>query len=1316
MKRKKINVFILIYFVFIQFVSPLQVVFAIEKAQNDNITFDIEEKKIENNEALFDVATDPSVDYDELELELPTQATYDLGSIENQYEEATNKVIIQKEAISVNKFSIKLDNLSDGNHMMTLNVLKDGILVDKKTHHFNIKTNHQLALGRTSDEYPKPDDEMVAKDSENTVTSPSLQRDISIEAVRDSTETGTAAIYKLVLKVTGSQVFYKNVKLSIKLPKNDYTDFTQPLDDLIIAGVYPVYNKETKIIDYHFDKLYSGQTYEKIITVDTENGYIPNGTIIKTEANLTFESNEEKLNQKSNAEVTLVASSGISVSKVMDKSQLDDKNSVPTPGGSLRWSISASVSHKKTGQMYLKPGSEIIVRDILPKGLTYDATKLEPGTGKAEIGPKGELIWRFIVPSIEEQKQNEDYLFDKTIEFWTKVSNDSKLIDTTLMNKANISGTSIDNKLVDPASETDYSVTIVDSTGNSINPDGGVMVPIHLGPSDGDGGRGTISKRNPNPTVYQDAYLQFAYRVAGYKPALRHPMENLIYTYNVDKNLILEKLSPPNPLWRQASTTDEYRNDKININSSVNYYYRLNFINNEGKEDSKIFDKFEEGKTYNIEDMGLVKGNRVTSIDQVFKSPVPTKIANETNTQLFFTVKKGFVGQVKNTLEITGRSSYNPANGGYSKGKTQYDFDFNKQFPELYEKGSDFIGVRTANIVARPPQPAPITEIGVQLLEHDKGIVEVGDNRLKVTVRNVKSSQSSMTGPIESVVILPPGLKISEHQDPVLRDASGVTTNGQFQILDDNYNDSGRQRIKFTWNEDYLRKNSNLTAEVNVNILKTAPSSLYMDVYGFSKDKEIQVPSSTENSLTTTILQPEDKDDLNEDKVIKHPRTKSSNVYNLLNTYDLKAEKFVKGPDEDWSKFAKTTPGGTIDYKLSMTNSTGRDISNMTLIDVLPAGGDLGITDNISRDSRFMPYLMGPITLPAEWEGKVSVYYSKEKTPKRDDLIRNTVYPNGTAKLGNPTGAKDPAWMKQENVTDWTAIRSFKVELLPGVTWIKGVDMDITYTMEAPKVERPSDKSIFNPKIDPMERAAWNSFAVATDQGQPIEPHRVGVYINKDIGHLLIKKMDNETKKVLSGAEFEIKNEDGTFIQKIVSNDEGIAELQDIPLGKYTIQETKAPHGYNLSNDKTVFEVTNEKYEHNVTITNKRVKGKLTLTKIDSITGKKLSGAVFEVKNKQGDVIKELITDDNGLADISDLEDGEYILTEVKAPDGYNLLQKSIEFEITPDKFDIKLTVKNTAVGWELPETGGSGILLSTLIGLMFMSIGLSLFRIKKSY
>lgn len=96
---------------------------------------------------------------------------------------------------------------------------------------------------------------------------------------------------------------------------------------------------------------------------------------------------------------------------------------------------------------------------------------------------------------------------------------------------------------------------------------------------------------------------------------------------------------------------------------------------------------------------------------------------------------------------------------------------------------------------------------------------------------------------------------------------------------------------------------------------------------------------------------------------------------------------------------------------------------------------------------------------------------------------------------------------------------------------------------------------------------------------------------------------------------------------------------------------------------------------------------------------------------------------------IDALEDGKYELIELTAPDGYNLLSESIEFEIkdkkiiTPNGEMVEysqssaggwiITIKNK-LGYELPETGGTGTTLLYLLGALLTTATLTITFIKR--
>lgn len=124
--------------------------------------------------------------------------------------------------------------------------------------------------------------------------------------------------------------------------------------------------------------------------------------------------------------------------------------------------------------------------------------------------------------------------------------------------------------------------------------------------------------------------------------------------------------------------------------------------------------------------------------------------------------------------------------------------------------------------------------------------------------------------------------------------------------------------------------------------------------------------------------------------------------------------------------------------------------------------------------------------------------------------------------------------------------------------------------------------------------------------------------------------------------------------------------------------------------------------------------GQLTIVKVDGNTGSKLAGAEFELRDKDGEVVKSGTTGDNGQLSFTGLDYGDYTLVETKAPTGYNKLTNPRSITINADHHDDTIEVKNYKSGWELPKTGGIGTTLFTLVGLALMGAALYLYLRRK--
>ena len=186
---------------------------------------------------------------------------------------------------------------------------------------------------------------------------------------------------------------------------------------------------------------------------------------------------------------------------------------------------------------------------------------------------------------------------------------------------------------------------------------------------------------------------------------------------------------------------------------------------------------------------------------------------------------------------------------------------------------------------------------------------------------------------------------------------------------------------------------------------------------------------------------------------------------------------------------------------------------------------------------------------------------------------------------------------------------------------------------------------------------------------------------SKLLGSIAIEKVDSEDSEIkLNGAEFKVLNSDGEEVGNIVTGEDGKGSLGNLPYGEYTLMETKAPDGYELSLDLIVVEVNSKAVVYK-TITNTKILGKINILKVDSTDeGVKLPGAVFEVKDSEGTVVDKITTDENGVGTSKELPYGSYTVAEVSAPSGYELSEESKNVTIDSNGQTIELTFENTKI------------------------------------
>ena len=184
-----------------------------------------------------------------------------------------------------------------------------------------------------------------------------------------------------------------------------------------------------------------------------------------------------------------------------------------------------------------------------------------------------------------------------------------------------------------------------------------------------------------------------------------------------------------------------------------------------------------------------------------------------------------------------------------------------------------------------------------------------------------------------------------------------------------------------------------------------------------------------------------------------------------------------------------------------------------------------------------------------------------------------------------------------------------------------------------------------------------------------------------------INKIDSETKEPLEGATLVIKDAKGSEVKSFVTTKDSY-EITDLAKGTYTVSETKAPAGYELSNEVKKFTVGKDDKEITIDFVNRKTPkvNTVEISKKDATTSEELPGAHLVVKNSEGKVIDEWVSTDE-VHIIKGIEAGTYTLTETIAPEGYVLSESTVEFTVKNDGITTKVVMYNSKEKTPVPPS-----------------------------
>lgn len=197
---------------------------------------------------------------------------------------------------------------------------------------------------------------------------------------------------------------------------------------------------------------------------------------------------------------------------------------------------------------------------------------------------------------------------------------------------------------------------------------------------------------------------------------------------------------------------------------------------------------------------------------------------------------------------------------------------------------------------------------------------------------------------------------------------------------------------------------------------------------------------------------------------------------------------------------------------------------------------------------------------------------------------------------------------------------------------------------------------------------------------------------NPDQGELVIYKTDENGKKYLSGAKFEITaaedivvsggitiRKKGDIIDTVTTDENGKAVItKDIYQGySYTVTEIEAPKGYSLNSEPQTVKIATDTadFGSEVSVKNSPWTAPFIITK-KNLGGELLPNCEFEILDENKRQITTGITVDNGVASFS-LGYGKYFYHEIAAPEEYIIDDTLYPFEITEEGVSVYAKMTN---------------------------------------
>lgn len=199
------------------------------------------------------------------------------------------------------------------------------------------------------------------------------------------------------------------------------------------------------------------------------------------------------------------------------------------------------------------------------------------------------------------------------------------------------------------------------------------------------------------------------------------------------------------------------------------------------------------------------------------------------------------------------------------------------------------------------------------------------------------------------------------------------------------------------------------------------------------------------------------------------------------------------------------------------------------------------------------------------------------------------------------------------------------------------------------------------------------------------------------------KKLVIDTNKV-AGYQFQLFTVGGDLVDTYDIK-ETVFTSDTLENGSYILKQTMVPEGTLMNSNPYYFTISDDVSNNTVYFANDYTK--VHFEKKEMVGGENLAGAELVLRDEEGNVVEQWTTTTSAKV-IEKLKPGNYTLSELKAPDGYQLNTSLLTIQVK-DTSDIQVFTMYNDLKVEVPNTSRNSVLYF-FIGTILVFAGLSAF------